>query len=152
MIANDVTSRYARRNEDEYRRIACYIYEVVRQRHGNYMVFLPSHLFLEQVYDCFMQEFYDKDVMECIVQESGMSEARREEFLLRFQGNADGDFSGGTASDIGAADTILIGFCVMGGIFSEGIDLKHDSLIGALIVGAGNAAGGMRAAAVKGIF
>lgn len=137
LIANDVTSRYARRNEDEYRRIACYIYEVVRQRHGNYMVFLPSHLFLEQVYGCFMQEFYDKDVMECIVQENGMSEARREEFLLRFQGNADGDFSGGTASGIEAADTILIGFCVMGGIFSEGIDLKHDSLIGALIVGTG---------------
>ena len=34
-------------------------------------------------------------------------------------------------------DTILIGFCVMGGIFSEGIDLKHDSLIGAIIVGTG---------------
>ena len=34
-------------------------------------------------------------------------------------------------------DKILIGFCVMGGIFSEGIDLKNDSLIGALIVGTG---------------
>ena len=31
----------------------------------------------------------------------------------------------------------LIGFCVMGGIFSEGIDLKHDSLIGVMIVGTG---------------
>lgn len=137
LIANDVTSRYARRNEDEYRRIARYIYEVVRQRHGNYMVFLPSHLFLEQVYDCFMQEYYDKDMMECIVQEEYMSEAKREEFLLRFQGNADCDFSREIAFDIDETDTILIGFCVMGGIFSEGIDLKRDSLIGALIVGTG---------------
>ncbi len=32
---------------------------------------------------------------------------------------------------------VLIGFCVLGGIFSEGIDLKNDSLIGAIIVGTG---------------
>ena len=31
----------------------------------------------------------------------------------------------------------MIGFCVLGGIFSEGIDLKNDSLIGAIIVGTG---------------
>ncbi len=31
----------------------------------------------------------------------------------------------------------LLGFCVLGGIFSEGIDLKNDSLIGAVIVGTG---------------
>ncbi|MDE7321957.1 MAG: ATP-dependent DNA helicase [Lachnospiraceae bacterium] len=137
LIANDVTSRYTRRNADEYRRIARYIYEVVRQRHGNYMVFLPSHLFLEQVYDCFMREYYEKGVMECIVQEDYMSESKREEFLFRFQGNVDCDFSSRIAFDIEETDTILIGFCVMGGIFSEGIDLKHDSLIGAVIVGTG---------------
>ena len=33
--------------------------------------------------------------------------------------------------------TTLIGFCVLGGIFSEGIDLKKDSLIGVIIVGTG---------------
>lgn len=121
-IASDVTSRYSRRTADEYRRIARYICEVVGQRHGNYMVFFPSHLFLEQVYDCFLEEYYDKDSMECLVQGDYMSEAQREEFLLRFR-------EGG--------DTILVGFCVMGGIFSEGIDLKHDSLIGAIIVGTG---------------
>ncbi|MDE7029455.1 MAG: ATP-dependent DNA helicase [Lachnospiraceae bacterium] len=134
LIANDVTSKYARRGDEEFRRIARYIYEVVCQRHGNYMVFLPSHLFLEQVYDWFMQEYYDQNVMECIVQEDHMSEAMREEFLMRFQGNADRE----PDCALGGADgTILIGFCVMGGIFSEGIDLKRDSLIGALIVGTG---------------
>lgn len=143
LIANDVTSKYARRGEDEYRRIARYIYEVVRQRHGNYMVFLPSHLFLEKVYDWFVKEYYDKEHMECIVQEDYMSEAKREEFLLRFQGAGDCNFSGcvhnlekGTEMKK-TDDRILIGFCVMGGIFSEGIDLKHDSLIGAVIVGTG---------------
>ncbi|MDE7477406.1 MAG: ATP-dependent DNA helicase, partial [Lachnospiraceae bacterium] len=124
LIANDVTSKYTRRSAEEFQRIAQYIDEVVRQRHGNYMVFLPSHLFLEQVYSCFMDRYYDADMMECIVQEDYMSEAEREEFLQRFQENE-------------TAESILIGFCVMGGIFSEGIDLKHDSLIGALIVGTG---------------
>ncbi len=123
-IANDVTSKYARRSEREFLRIAEYIYEVVRQRHGNYMVFLPSHLFLEQVYRCFMEGYYQADFMECIVQEDYMSEAKREEFLLRFHQEA-------------VDASVLIGFCVMGGIFSEGIDLKRDSLIGAVIVGTG---------------
>lgn len=144
LVANDVTSRYTRRNEGEYRRIARYIYEVVRQRHGNYMVFLPSHLFLEQVYACFMEEYFDERVMECIVQEDYMSEAKREAFLLRFQGNEDCDLTADIDFEIefdedlsSDGERILIGFCVMGGIFSEGIDLKRDSLIGVLIVGTG---------------
>lgn len=138
LIANDVTSKYTRRNEQEFRRIAQYIYEVVRQRHGNYMVFLPSHIFLEQVYNGFMETYYDADTMTCIVQEDYMSEARREEFLLRFQGNGRCDIPDGADLELEEADdSSLIGFCVMGGIFSEGIDLKHDSLIGAIIVGTG---------------
>ena len=123
-VANDVTSKYNRRSAKEFQRIADYIYAVVQQRCGNYMVFLPSHLFLEQVHRCFMETYFDADHMECIVQEDYMSEVKREEFLLRFQEERTDAF-------------ILIGFCVMGGIFSEGIDLKRDSLIGALIVGTG---------------
>ena len=137
-LASDVTSKYTRRSAEEFRRIARYIYEVVRQRHGNYMVFLPSHVFLERVYDCFMEDYFDGECMECIVQEDYMSEAKREEFLLRFQGNANCDLEENIAFEIEEeSDGILIGFCVMGGIFSEGIDLKHDSLIGAVIVGTG---------------
>jgi Rad3-related DNA helicase len=138
LIANDVTSKYTRRNQDEFRRIAKYIYEVVNQRYGNYMVFLPSHLFLEQVYGCFMEEYFDEKIMECIIQGDYMSEAKREEFLLRFQGNEECDINSRINFEIQEEDeTILIGFCVMGGIFSEGIDLKKDSLIGAIIVGTG---------------
>ena len=138
LIANDVTSRYTRRSAEEFQRIARYIFEVVRQRYGNYMVFLPSHLFLEQVYACFMEQYFDPHIMECMVQEDYMSEAKREEFLLRFQGNQECVLSKQIDFEIEELDdTILIGFCVMGGIFSEGIDLKHDSLIGAIIVGTG---------------
>lgn len=67
-----------------------------------------------------------------------MSESRREKFLQCFQGNGCCDIPDRTDLGIGeATDSSLIGFCVMGGIFSEGIDLKRDSLIGAIIVGTG---------------
>ena len=138
LLANDVTSKYVRRSDEEYQRIARYIYEVVQQRYGNYMVFFPSHAFLEEVYDCFMEYYYNEECMECILQEEYMSEAMREDFLKRFTGNEGCDLNTEIAFEIEEEeDKILIGFCVMGGIFSEGIDLKNDSLIGALIVGTG---------------
>jgi Rad3-related DNA helicase len=138
LIASDVTSKYTRRTNEEFKKIARYIYEIVNQRYGNYMVFFPSHLFLEQVYNCFMEEYFDENIMECIIQENYMSESKREDFLLRFKGNEECDINSRINFEIEEEDdTILIGFCVMGGIFSEGIDLKNDSLIGAIIVGTG---------------
>lgn len=137
-LANDVTSKYTRRSDNEFRKIAEYIYEIVRQRYGNYMVFFPSHAFLEQVYDTFINEYYDESYMECIVQKAYMSESDREEFLARYEGNEDCDLNANISFEIeNEEEKILIGFCVMGGIFSEGIDLKNDSLIGAIIVGTG---------------
>ena len=138
LFAKDVTSKYTRRSTEEFRRIARYIYEIIHQRYGNYMVFFPSHAFLEEVYEIFMEEYFDETIMECVVQEDYMSEAKREEFLKKFEGNANCDLSEQIAFEIEEEEeTILIGFCVMGGIFSEGIDLKKDSLIGAVIVGTG---------------
>jgi Rad3-related DNA helicase len=59
---------------------------------------------------------------EIIMQDSHMTEREKEEFLENFEENS---------------SKVQIGFCVMGGIFSEGIDLKKDRLIGAVIVGTG---------------
>lgn len=56
------------------------------------------------------------------MQRSNMNEAEREEFLQSFEREDNGT---------------LVAFCVMGGIFGEGIDLKNDRLIGAIIVGTG---------------
>lgn len=66
-----------------------------------------------------------------------MSETQREEFLVRFQGNPNCRLESQIAFQIEEEERTLIGFCVLGGIFSEGIDLKHDSLIGAIVVGTG---------------
>ncbi|MCR5753970.1 MAG: ATP-dependent DNA helicase [Acetatifactor sp.] len=120
-IANDVTSKYTRRSEEEYLHIAEYIHQIVYMREGNYMVFCPSYAFLKTVYETYVSKYVDEAV-ECIIQNDSMCEADREEFLDRFRE---------------CGDTTLIGFCVLGGIFGEGIDLKNDSLIGAIIVGTG---------------
>lgn len=140
-IANDVTSKYTRRSEQEYYNIARYIDEVVKMRHGNYMVFCPSYSFLHTVYDCYMEHFADED-KECILQQEYMSEEDRENFLNCFRGNGDCDLQEVISSVIHMEITedeerTLIGFCVLGGIFGEGIDLKNDSLIGVIIVGTG---------------
>lgn len=135
-IANDVTSRYTRRSEEEYYRIARYIDEIVKNRHGNYMVFFPSYSFMQRVYDLYVEEFSTEE-KECILQQEFMSEEDRESFLDRFRGNPDLDLNRVIQMEIEEEDSTLIGFCVLGGIFGEGIDLKKDSLIGAIIVGTG---------------
>jgi Rad3-related DNA helicase len=101
------------------------------------MVFCPSYALLEEVFTIYQENFNDNST-ECIMQSDFMDEISREDFLKKFEGNLDCDLQ----SDIGMEieydeDRYLIGFCVLGGIFSEGIDLKNDSLIGAIIVGTG---------------
>ena len=136
-IANDVTSKYTRRSDDEYYNIARYVNEIVKNRHGNYMVFCPSYSFLQAIYDKY-SEFFASEEVECIIQSDYMSEQDREDFLARFYGNETCDLQADIAMDIEMEDEqTLIGFCVLGGIFGEGIDLKNDSLIGAIIVGTG---------------
>ncbi len=141
-IANDVTSKYTRRSITEYRAISSYIKEIVSARKGNYMVFFPSHQFLSEVYDCFTDEFFDENAEEIVVQSDYMKEEERERFLRRFSDSSCDD----DADDIFGLinmeveieeDKTLIGFCVLGGIFAEGIDLKNDRLIGSIIVGTG---------------
>lgn len=146
-IGRDVTSKYTRRSAIEYRNIAAYIHEIVKNRQGNYMVFLPSHVFLNEVYDAYCNYFWEENQVECLIQDDYMNEKEREEFLNRFRENG-GAAPGKAANDFSLEEVIrmdieyeeektLLGFCVMGGIFSEGIDLKNDSLIGAIIVGTG---------------
>ena len=120
LIGSDVSSRYTRRNHTEYRKIAEYISRCVWQRQGNYMVFFPSYRLMEDVYQVYEEEF-SVDWERCIRQNSDMTEREREEFLEEFQ----------------SREGTLVGFCVLGGIFSEGVDLTGESLIGAIIVGTG---------------
>lgn len=124
-ISNDATTKYAKRTKEGYERIASYIHEIVKNRQGNYMVFFPSYAFMKKVYEIYEAGFKDAALEECIVQSESMNEEEREEFIGHF------------SKEERRNERMLIGFCIMGGIFGEGIDLKNDSLIGAIIVGTG---------------
>ncbi|AOT71105.1 ATP-dependent DNA helicase [Geosporobacter ferrireducens] len=118
MIAGDVSTKY-RDREKSYTSIAQYIYETVCGKKGNYMVYFPSYKYMQEVAAIFQEQYPH---MTVIVQQNGMSEEERKAFLENFQP--------------GRSDA-LIGFAVMGGIFSEGVDLTGERLIGAIIVGVG---------------
>ena len=116
LIGRDVSTKYTRRTDAEYSRIADYIEGCVNAKAGNYLVFFPSYKMLETV----GEKLKDR-VPGLILQTPGMSEEEREAFIAGF-------------SDETVNRT---GLCVLGGIFGEGIDLKEDRLIGAVIVGTG---------------
>lgn len=123
LLGGDVSTKYTRRDEAMYRRYAKYILQVAEAKSGNYMAFFPSYRFMEKVYEFFEELLEEKDSdMGYVMQSPYMSEEAREIFLENFEESRESSF---------------IGFCVMGGIFSEGIDLADDKLIGAMIVGTG---------------
>lgn len=125
LVGSDVSSRYTRRNQREYERIAEYIRQMAAARVGNYMAFFPSYQYMKAVERCLAEEKFD-----WIVQESHMSEQEKETFLGAFEQKYGREQEG-------RQEKSLVAFCVMGGVFSEGIDLKGDQLIGAVIVGTG---------------
>ncbi|MCR5743819.1 MAG: ATP-dependent DNA helicase [Lachnospiraceae bacterium] len=117
IVGSDISTKYTRRTEDEFRKAAAYIREIVGARRGNYIVFCPSYAYMDRVFNAFNDEKF-----RILKQSSAMSEADREEFLDNF--SEEGEES-------------LVGLCVMGGIFSEGIDLRGERLIGVIILGTG---------------
>lgn len=140
-FGRDVSTKYTRRGPVEYEKIARYISTVIRGKAGNYMVFFPSYKMMQDVCDVFVrserqsgswgmidlpgeqcESENQENALTILLQRSSMNEAEREEFLQAFEQEEQGT---------------LVAFCVMGGIFGEGIDLKNDRLIGAIIVGTG---------------
>ena len=119
LMGTDVSTRYTMRSAHMYERIARYIVSAAEGKKGNYMAFFPSYKVMQEVYDCFQEQ---AEEVASVIQSQNMSESEREEFLSLFEEER---------------RESLVGFCVMGGIVSEGIDLTEDRLIGAVIVGTG---------------
>lgn len=117
-----VASQISMRQEDRQkavRKVVSYIAATVSARKGNYLVYFPSYDYLEKVRAAFEQK-YPK--VRLLVQRQGMTAAERDAFISAF-----------TESDGG----LQIGFCVLGGSFSEGVDLPGNSLIGVMVLGVG---------------
>ena len=141
LAATDVTSRYTRRNETEYRRVLHYIQAMASAKKGNYIVFFPSYQYMNRVREVEKRFGKTGKSMEVLIQDSHMTEEEREAFLQKFSPERTAE-----------RDTSLVAFCVMGGLFSEGIDLTGDRLIGVIVVGTGLPMGMHGAENFAGIF
>ena len=100
--------------------VAELILTVAEGREGNYIAYFPSYAYLDRVVKVFRRM---SDGITVLRQSPGMSRADRAAFLAEFESGGEG----GTK----------VGFCVLGGMFSEGIDLAGKRLIGAIVVGTG---------------
>ena len=118
LIGEDVSSLYQRRNYQEYYKIYLHIISVITAKKGNYMVFFPSYQFMEEVVDILYEEGYPHEY-DLMIQDSSMQEKDKEAFLKSFE------------------DGPVLACCVLGGVFSEGIDLTGEKLIGTIMVGTG---------------
>lgn len=119
LIAADYISTKYKNRENSYESIVDTIAKVVEGKVGNYFVFFPSYQYLRMVLELFVERHPHINILEQI---SSMNEEEREEFLDKFEIQS---------------DESLVAFGVLGGIFSEGIDLVGERLIGAIIVGVG---------------
>ena len=117
-VADYVNTRFDTR-EDNAKRFATVIAAAVNSKAGNYIAYFPSYQCLEQTHAAFSKK-YPK--VETVVQKKFMSAHQRDEFLAAFK-NDEGH--------------LRIGFCVLGGVFSEGVDLPGSRLIGSVIFGVG---------------
>lgn len=118
LVSNYIDTRYQNR-EASLEPIADSLAKLVQGKTGNYLFFFPSYQYLDAVYAVFAHKYPE---YLTVIQESNMNEEEREVFLAEF---------------VASPSQSLVGFCVLGGIFSEGIDLKGDRLIGVAIVSVG---------------
>ena len=116
LVDSTISTKY-RDRESTYIDVVKRVESFVGEKKGNYLIFFPSHAYMNIIYDLIIERNKDLNI---IMQLAQMNEREREAFLRDFDKKDD-----------------LIGFAVMGGIFSEGIDLEGEKLLGAVIIGVG---------------
>lgn len=119
VIMNPLSTRYRDREQtrEPLVRLLC---DLVRERSGNYLFFFPSYAYMNLIYEGFAAEMGES--VRLLLQQGSMTEEEREQYLASF---------------VPSPQETLVGFAVMGGIFSEGIDLVGDRLTGVVVVGVG---------------
>ena len=115
-IMNKVSLRYADRDHT-LSTVIDIIDTAVNSRYGNYLVFLPSYEMLRSAVHAYRRHDPSADIR---VQKPDMTADERRAFLESF-----------------TEESAVTGFAVLGGMFSESIDLVGDKLIGTVIVGTG---------------
>lgn len=113
-----LSTRFADR-ERSIRPIAELLKRQTERRPGRYLFFFPSYEYMNAVYGAFSEEPGSAVTM---TQHPGMTEEERDLFLRSYDADVHGN---------------LAGFAVLGGVFSEGIDLARDRLTGVAVIGVG---------------
>lgn len=119
--ATNISTKYVNRTAS-LTPIARMLGELAGAKPGNYMAFFPSYSYMEQVYNTFIQIFPE---INADLQSGRMTESEKEDFLERFSVPEE------------SSKESYMAFCVLGGSFSEGVDLKGERLIGAAVIGVG---------------
>ena len=117
LMASKVSTTLKTRDKT-YLEVALYLEKLVENRLGNYLIFFPSYQYLDSVKGLLN---LGKDTL-MLTQTKEMTLSDRELFLSQFTH---------------APKQTTVGLAVLGGIFSEGIDLIGDRLIGVGIVSVG---------------
>ncbi len=117
-IMDKISTRYSER-EKTLPAVTRVIAGAMSAKKGHYMVFTPSFEYAELLYRYFSAKYPQ---VKCLLQSKEMTALEKKSFTDEFSKET---------------DSYLLGFCVMGGIYSEGIDLAGDLLIGAIVVGIG---------------
>lgn len=117
-VADTISTRYNSRQQSSAA-VVTLLHQMVNAKKGNYIAYFPSYSYMRQIAELFKQEHPQ---VQLLIQQTGMDEQEREDFLQQFTEETEEG---------------LLGFCVLGGIFSEGVDLAGNRLIGTAIVGVG---------------
>lgn len=117
-IINDKISTKYHQRKAGIQPILTFIYTTITAKEGNYIIFCPSYVYMNEIAQAFQQAY---PTLRVSIQSGAMKEKEKQTFLQYFE-------------ETGKQHVV---FCVMGGMFSEGIDLKGEKLLGAIIIGVG---------------
>ena len=116
LVAPKVSVKYKNR-DSSLSEVASYIKAFISEKIGNYFVYVPSYLYLSNL----LKHLSLEDV-DLFIQSQDMKEEEKEAFLSHF---------------VDKPKKTTVGLLIVGGSFSEGIDLVDERLIGVVVVGVG---------------
>ena len=115
IVSGNLSMKYTLRDKN-IDKICEYIHTTINNKKGNYIVFFPSYAYLNKVCQVY-ETLYEDNI---IINSSSLQETEQLEILGKFYNNRN-----------------VVLFTVVGGVFSEGINLPYDMLIGTIVIGTG---------------
>lgn len=115
IVSGNLSMKYTLR-DNNISKICEYIHATINNKLGNYIVFFPSYAYLNKVCDIYETQYDDK----IIINSASLQENEQLEILELFYSKRN-----------------IVLFTVVGGVFSEGINLPYDMLIGSIVIGTG---------------